>query len=340
MYEQFFGLAKSPFGINPDPTMLYPMEQTKEAFAGLLHGILNRKGFVVLTGDSGTGKTTLLRAVLSYVSKDKLQSSLVFNPTLSPAEFLEMAMYDFGIEDVAPTKVKRILQLQRFLVDANENGKICVLFVDEAHKLSPEVLEEIRLLTNLEDEKGKLLQIVLAGHEELDQILDQRDFRQLKQRVAVRVSLRALTLQEVIEYMAARWEKAGAQNPLPFRPEALARIASVSGGIPRVINVIADNALLSTYGAGSDMVTERQIIDTARDLRVGTVTEPQAGGKFLAGMEERALTSQVLVGNLNLPPPVTERDGSESAGRVPREVAPGKKGRPRKQPAPRFGLFS
>src|SRR4051794_11139366 len=161
MYERFFGLQKHPFSMTPDPGVLFMTSQHKEALVGLTYAILDRKGFVVLTGDAGTGKTTLLARVLQYLPAERICSSVILNPTLSPSEFLELAMLDFGITDISQSKAQRLYRLQDFLVRGYAAGRISTLVVDEAHKLSPGVLEEIRLLGNFENSDDKLIQVVL-----------------------------------------------------------------------------------------------------------------------------------------------------------------------------------
>ncbi len=186
MYYRFFGLVRNPFSMTPDPAFLYMSTQHREALAGLTYAILGQKGFLVLTGEAGTGKTTLLARVLQHLPANRIQSSVILNPTLSTAEFLEMTLLDFGITDVPSSKAQRLLKLQQLLLQADRQKKICALIIDEAHKLSPDVLEEIRLLGNFEQSDHKLLQILFLGKSELGDLLNRSDLRQLKQRIASR----------------------------------------------------------------------------------------------------------------------------------------------------------
>ena len=266
MYHHFFGLKKDAFGMTPDPSFLFLTAAHREALAGLTYSILSRKGFVVLTGDAGTGKTTLLTRILQSIPAARARFSVVLNPTLTPAEFLELALLDFGITNVPASKAQRLTMLQQFLVNAFEQRQVPVLIVDEAHKLPPDVLEEIRLLSNFEMAEGKLLQIVLAGQTELGDLLNREDLRQLKQRVAVRLAIHPLAGVEVEHYIQHRWTKAGATQPHPFNAEALSRIAQWSRGIPRMVNVLADNALMLAYGEGISSVGAAQIAEVAGDL--------------------------------------------------------------------------
>jgi general secretion pathway protein A len=267
MYLQAFGLKKNPFGMTPDPGFLYLTAQHREVLAGLAYSILDRKGFVVLIGDAGTGKTTLLTRVLEYLPAERIQTSVILNPTLTPAEFLEMALADFGITDIPDSKARRILKLQEFLLKARSNGKICALIVDEAHKLNPEVLEEIRLLGNFEDSDAKLLQILLIGQSELSEVLNREDLRQLKQRVAMRFTINPLSAAEVGTYIQHRWSRAGG-SATPFQSEAVEEIAKCSRCIPRVINVLCDNTLMLALSKGENAVTRKLVQETAKDLQL------------------------------------------------------------------------
>ena len=266
MYENFFQLKKNPFRMTPDPELLFFTGAHREAFAGLTYAILSRKGFTVLTGDAGTGKTTLLTAILKSIPATRAHMCVLLNPTLTASEFLELILLQFGLPDVGPSKAQRLISLQRFLVESDRAGRIPVLIVDEAHMLSPEVLEEIRLLTNFESPEGKLLQIVLAGQSELNGTLNRNEMRQLKQRIAVRLNIKALNELEVQQYVKFRWAKSGAARELPFDDGTLSKIALASRGIPRVINAICDNALLLAYSNESYQVRTEHLYEVIRDL--------------------------------------------------------------------------
>jgi len=285
MYNQFFGLRKDPFNLTPDPEFLYLTPQHKEALAGFTYAILARKGFVVLTGEAGTGKTTLLTRVLQHLPVDRVQSSVIVNPTLTPAEFLEAALLDFGIREVPASKAQRIAILQNLLWTGHRAGKISALVIDEAHKLSLEVLEEIRLLGNFESAEQKLLQIALIGQSELDELLNRDHLRQFKQRIALRASIPVLKGEEIGNYVRHRWRKAGGGEP-PFSSDALAGIGEVSKGIPRVINVLCDNALMQAFGEGSISVETRHVVTACQDLRFPEPYTPQkAAPRIGAGAE-------------------------------------------------------
>jgi len=271
MYNEFFGLQRTPFNLTPDPEFLYLNAGHREALAGISYAILARKGFVVLTGDAGTGKTTLLTRILGHLPPTRIQSSVIVNPTLTPPEFLEAALLDFGFRNIPVSKAQRIMILQEFLWKGNREGKISALVIDEAHKLSLELLEEIRLLGNLESGGEKLLQIVLVGQSELDELLNREQLRQLKQRIALRLAIEPLPAAEVERYIRHRWIKAGGNEP-PFTKDAIAYVAQVSKGVPRIVNLISDNALLQAFGENSVGVEARHVIGVCRDLRLVMTT--------------------------------------------------------------------
>ena len=280
LYTRAFGLTNDPFNMTPDPNLLFMTEQHREALAGLAYSILDRKGFAVLTGPAGTGKTTLVNTVLQSLSTTSVKSSVILNPALNPEEFLEMALLDFGITDVPTSKAQRICTIQNLLMDWHARGKIAALIVDEAHKLRHEVLEEVRLWSNFEFSDKKLLQIVLVGQTELRDVLNRADLQQLKQRIALRFTIAPLAPAEVADYMNYRWSKSGAPTPMPATREAVELIARASRGIPRVINAICDNALLLTYGQGLAVLGEEHVRAACCDLDLAVVTAPapnQAG---------------------------------------------------------------
>ena len=267
MYQQAFGLRRDPFSLTPDPAFLYLTAQHREALVGLTYALLQRKGFVVMTGEAGTGKTTLLARVLQFLPATKLQFSIIMNPTLTPTEFLELALLDFGLTDIPASKAQRLWRLQNLILEGAREGKVSALVIDEAHKLSPEVLEEIRLLGNFEDADQKLLQILLVGQAELTEVLDRDDLRQLKQRVGVRLSIGPLARTEVEEYIRHRWLRAGGVK-VPFTPEAMELIAAFTRGIPRLINSLCENALTHAIGDGTMMVELPHVEAAAGDLHM------------------------------------------------------------------------
>jgi len=273
MYKDLFGLQKLPFNLTPDPAFLFLPPKHREALAGLTYSILERKGFVVLTGDAGTGKTTLINSVLNRLPADRVESSIILNPTLTASEFLESVLLDFDIPEVPPSKAQRLWKLQEFLARTHHQNRYAVLVIDEAHKLSPEVLEEIRLLGNFESAADKFLQILLLGQSELDGLLKRHDLRQVKQRIALRLYIDPLTASETIQYIRFRWAKAGGREAPPFTPDALSAIVQWSQGIPRLINSICDSALLMAYADESPLVGSNYVRAAATNLALG---EPSA----------------------------------------------------------------
>lgn len=246
MYKSFFKLRLLPFGSSPDPRFLYLMPQIRETLACLQYSIAARKGFVVMTGEVGTGKTTLLRAVLGTFVKERVSTAVVVNPLLDVIDFLEFVLTDFGIPPATRTKSGMLIQLNRWLVERFKAKAVCAIVVDEAQNLSWELLEEIRLLTNFETSSQKLLQIMLAGQPELEEKLCAPCVRQLRQRISLWCRTRPLTSQETQTYIAERLRIAGARSPI-FSPDAIQTIHAHSNGIPRLINLICENALLSAY---------------------------------------------------------------------------------------------
>jgi general secretion pathway protein A len=272
MYKSFYNLQRNPFEITPDPLFLFPTARHNEALASLYYGVTTHRGFVVLTGEVGTGKTLILRSLLGLLQRRDVAFALVFNPTLAPLEFLRYIALDFGLPVTGKAKDELIHVLNGFLLQRHQKGLTTILVVDEAHHLSPEILEEIRLLTNLETSQQKLLQIVLAGQPELDEKLDSHELRQLKQRIALRCHLDPLSVNETREYMRRRLQIAGVTGAIQiFSGPAIEAVFSHSRGIPRLINTICENALLAGYAKHAPTITSEIIDDVAHDLRLGVV---------------------------------------------------------------------
>jgi general secretion pathway protein A len=273
MYKQFFGLTKNPFEISPDPYFYHATPRHNEALANLHYGVGRRKGFIVITGEVGTGKTLLVRCLLAELRKNNIAFGYVFNPLLSTTEFFQYIMADLGLQYSGRSKTEMLLDLNRFLIQRHARGLITALVVDEAQALRPELLEEIRLLTNLETSQQKLLQIVLMGQPELEAVLDSPSLRQLKQRVSLRCQLLPLDEEQTHSYVLSRLERAGASaEPAIFEPEALTKVFEYSRGIPRIINNLCENSMVNAFARQQHTVTGDMISEVAADFRLITST--------------------------------------------------------------------
>jgi len=274
MYKAFFKLARNPFDLTPDPTYFVSTRRHNEALAALHYGIRRHKGFVVVTGEVGTGKTLLLRCLLRLLKESKdIAYAYLFNSRLTPTEFLQYILSDFGLPAAGKNKSELLLDLGQFLVSRGSKGLTTVLIIDEAHHLSEELLEEVRLLSNLETTDDKLLQIVLVGQPELDQKLDSIGLRQLKQRVALRAQLGPLEAQETREYIEHRLRVAGLEGDPHelFSSEVVAAIYRHSRGYPRLINTICENALIIGYARQLPKISTDVVEDVAKEFRLDTV---------------------------------------------------------------------
>ncbi len=264
MYQQFYGLRDIPFSLAPDPKYLFRTESMLEVFANLQYGIENGKGIVVVTGEVGTGKTTTLRSMLQSLDRSVL-AAYIFNPLLSTGEFFDLLAGEFRLKP-QQSKATMLRMLGYVLMSRHAQGLRTVLVVDEAHLLPKHLLEEIRLLSNFETNRDKLLQIILCGQPELHDLLAQQDLRQLKQRISLKCSIKMLNERETAEYIRWRMRIAGARDENLFEPDALQTAHRFSGGIPRIINNICDNALLTGFGQGSPRITSSIIRDVVEEL--------------------------------------------------------------------------
>lgn len=260
MYKEFFGLRANPFNVNPDPRYLFLTRHTEEALACLTYGIQSRKGFVLLTGEVGTGKTTLINKLLEWLRLQQVATAFIFNSRMNVPQFLDYMMADFGIPCDSKSKSQILQRLYNWLLDRYRAGETAVLIVDEAQNLTDEVLEEIRMLTNLETFTEKLLQIVLVGQPELEAKLKQPQLRQLRQRLTLRAKTHPLTIDETKAYVQQRLRIAGSDGRQIFDPEALTAIHKYSAGIPRVVNLLCEHCLVSAFVDQKSTITA-QIVD-------------------------------------------------------------------------------
>jgi general secretion pathway protein A len=265
MYLQHYGLIRAPFEMTPDPAFLYLGEAHQEGLATLVYGVRARKGFVMLTGEVGTGKTTLLHALLSQLDPNTV-AAFVFNPRLEPLDFFRLLFDEFGIETPCASKAEYLIALNKFLIERLERDHPTLLIVDEAQNLSADMLEEIRLLSNLETPTSKLIQIMLVGQPELEEKLARQDLRQLRQRIVLRFRLRPFELDESENYVQERLRLAGYTGKGLFKRGALRRLHRVTGGVPRLINVVCDGALLLGYSLGLAAIDTAEVDEVASDL--------------------------------------------------------------------------
>jgi general secretion pathway protein A len=266
MYNAFFGFDADPFRVNPDPRFFYASESHREALATLMYAVRERKGFIVLTGEVGTGKTTVLNALLRTLDPD-VQTAYLFNTVLTLDDFFSYVFDELGLEVVEPFRKSEALhRLNHYLIDRLKKGKQTLLIIDEAQNLSAELLEEIRMLSNLETPQSKLLQIVLVAQPELDAKLRRPELRQLRQRIELRHRIRPLTRDETIEYVRERLLLAGHETGQVFTASALRAVHGYATGIPRVINVLCDNALLTAFAKDALRISARMVAEAAKDI--------------------------------------------------------------------------
>ena len=268
MYLEYYGLVRSPFEMTPDPSFLYLGETHREGLATLVYGVRARKGFLLLTGEVGTGKTTLLHALLSQLDTDTA-SAFIFNPKLEPLDFFRVLLDEYGIEERCQTKAEFLMALNRFLIQRLERDQPTLLIVDEAQNLSAELLEEIRLLSNLETPTSKLIQIMLVGQPELKEMLARPELRQVRQRIVLRHHLRPFDEDECSAYVQERLRLAGYTGKGIFKKAALRELHRVTEGVPRVVNIVCDGALLAGFGRDQATLGPDVIRVVAGDLELG-----------------------------------------------------------------------
>jgi general secretion pathway protein A len=281
MYRRFYGLIRPPFEMTPDPAFLYLGETHREGLATLVYGVRSRKGFVMLTGEVGTGKTTLLHALLAQLDAHT-DSAYIFNPSLEPLDFFKLLFEDLGIAASCSSKAEYLVALNDFLIDRLQKNRTVLLIIDEAQNLSCEMLEEIRLLSNLETPTSKLIQILLVGQPELGEMLDRDDLRQLRQRIVLRHELEPFDADELEAYVDERLRLAGYTGKGIFKRSALRELHAVTGGVPRLVNVVCDGALLTGYGRDQITLGAEIIREVANDLHL------QRGAIAAAGEADRA----------------------------------------------------
>jgi general secretion pathway protein A len=292
MYNAYFGFSESPFNLSPDPAFFYRSVQHEEALANLIYGVQSRKGFIVLTGEVGTGKTTMLECLRDFLDSQYIEFAFIFNSRITPDQFFEMIAYDLDLRCPKTSKTEVLFALNHLLLHQASQGRTTVLIVDEAHNLEWEVLEEIRLLGNLENRSGKLLQIILSGQPELDRKLEAPNLRNLKQRIVLRCDLQPFSVPETVDYVISRMDKAGMPDQTVFPPDLLSEIHQRAQGIPRLINAICDNLLLTCFAMEARVATVEMLDEVSNDMRLEWQGRRPRGRSKYAGqhLEEAPLS--------------------------------------------------
>ena len=277
MYKSFYGLKENPFNVNPDPRFLFLTQQIEEALTGLMYGIQTRKGFITLTGEVGTGKTTLINRLLDWLHHRRARTAFLFNSRMNSHQLLDFILAEFEITCDSKSKSQQLMKLNHWLLDRYRMGETVVLIIDEAQNLTYPVLEEIRLLTNLETSTEKLIQIVLSGQPELEEKLKLPQLRQLRQRIMLRCRTMPLSKEQTHQYVAERLKTAGSAGELVFSAQAVDTIHLYSLGIPRVINLLCEHSLVNAFVEQQRPIQPKIVEDVAREFQLDEV-EPIAPG--------------------------------------------------------------
>jgi general secretion pathway protein A len=314
MYKSFFGLKENPFNVNPDPRFLFLTQQIEEALAGLMYGIRTRKGFITLTGEVGTGKTTLINRLLDWLNQQRTRTAFLFNSRMNTNQLFDFVLSEFDITCESRNKSQQLMKLHQWLLERFRAGETAVLIVDEAQNLTYPVLEEIRLLTNLETSTDKLLQVVLSGQPELEEKLRLPQLRQLRQRITLRCKTTPLTQEQTRDYIAERLRIAGAAGEAIFGKEAVEAVHLYSLGIPRVVNLLCEHSLVNSFVEQKRQVTAKMVEDVAREFQLDEV-EPVAPQRSTQ-IDQEVYNSETFLQNLGEalsrfrvnPPPTTTRE--------------------------------
>jgi general secretion pathway protein A len=296
MYKGFFGLREDPFNANPDPRYLFLTKEVEEALSGLMYGVHNRKGFITLTGEVGTGKTTLVNRLLDWLHQRRARTAFLFNSRMNTNQLFDFIVAEFGISCDARSKSQQLMKLNQWLLDRYRAGETVVLIVDEAQNLTLPVLEEIRLLTNLETSTEKLLQIVLSGQPELEERLRLPQLRQLRQRVMLRCKTSPLTKEQTHSYILERLRIAGASGEPIFDPKTVETIHMYSMGIPRVVNLLCEHALINAYVEQQRPILPKIVEDVAHEFELDQVEPAAPAGITHSGAD--VYSSETFIQNL------------------------------------------
>jgi type II secretory pathway predicted ATPase ExeA len=296
MYKSFYGLKENPFNVNPDPRFLFLTKEIEEALTGLMYGIQTRKGFITLTGEVGTGKTTLINRLLDWLHHRKTRTAFLFNSRMNSSQLFDFILAEFDIPCESKSKSQQLMKLNHWLLDRYRMGEAVVLIIDEAQNLTYPVLEEIRLLTNLETSTEKLLQIVLSGQPELEEKLKLPQLRQLRQRIMLRCKTSVLSKTQTQEYIAERLRIAGAAGEPIFSAQAIDAVHIYSLGIPRVINLLCEHSLVNAFVEQQRPIEAKIVEEVAREFQLDEM-EPIAptGGSRI---DTDVYNSEVFLQNL------------------------------------------
>lgn len=296
MYKSFFGLKDNPFNVNPDPRYLFLTKEIEEALSGLMYGIQQRKGFITLIGEVGTGKTTLINRLVEWLQQRRARTAFLFNSRMNTNQLFDFILAEFGIACESRSKSQQLMALNQWLLDRYSAGETTVLIVDEAQNLTYPVLEEIRLLTNLETSTEKLLQIVLSGQQELEDKLKLPQLRQLRQRIMLRCKTAPLTKEQTHDYINERLRIAGASGDVIFSPKSVETIHLYSLGIPRVVNLLCEHALINAYVEQERPISPKTVEDVAHEFQLDEVepTAPAGGTRI----DAEVYNSEAFIQNL------------------------------------------
>jgi general secretion pathway protein A len=296
MYKGFFGLKESPFNANPDPRFLYLTTQVEEALTGLMYGIQTRKGFITLTGEVGTGKTTLVNRLLDWLHHRRARTAFLFNSRMNTNQLFDFILAEFDIPCDSRSKSQQLMKLNQWLLERYRAGETVVLILDEAQNLTFPVLEEVRLLTNLETTTDKLLQIVLSGQPELEDKLKLPELRQLRQRIMLRCKTTPLSKEQTHDYILKRLKIAGAEDQLIFSPEAMDAVHIYSSGIPRLVNLLCEHSLVNAYVDQQRPVKSKIVEEVAREFQLDEVEPVTPPGR--TAPENDVYSSEAFIQNL------------------------------------------
>jgi general secretion pathway protein A len=298
MYKNFFGLKDNPFNVNPDPRYLFHTKEIEEALSGLMYGIQGRKGFITLIGEVGTGKTTLINRLVEWLRQRRARTAFLFNSRMNTNQLFDFILAEFGISCESRNKSQQLMSLNQWLLDRYSAGETTVLIVDEAQNLTYPVLEEIRLLTNLETSTEKLLQIVLSGQQELEEKLKLPQLRQLRQRIMLRCKTSPLTKEQTHDYINERLRIAGASGEVIFSPKSVETIHLYSLGIPRVVNLLCEHSLINAYVDQERPVSPKIVENVAHEFQLDEVepTAPEGG----APIDADVYNSEAFIQNLGM----------------------------------------